>query len=340
MAETSSMARDIDCLICGTCVADILVRPVGLNEPIGGGRLLHVDPIEVVTGGIVCNTGVGLARLGGSVAAASLVGRDPWADVIRSRLTAEGIDTAPLIAHDTLGTSTTAVLIDPGGERSFAHHVGAPSAINLAFIERLAGYLARSHWALFGYLGLLPGLEADLGPAMAAAKQAGCLVALETGGSGGTLAQLAPALPHVDLYVPSLDEAVHQTGLADPSAIIACYRDHGATGIVGVKLGTKGALLTPPTGAAAPHREIMVPCVTPPGPVVDTTGAGDAFLAGLLAGLLREMPLADAGLVAAANAACCVTGYGATAALRSFDATWQLASSTSSELGACRDNSR
>jgi sugar/nucleoside kinase (ribokinase family) len=124
------------------------------------------------------------------------------------------------------------------------------------------------------------------------------------------------------------------------SVIIACYRDHGATGIVGVKLGTKGALLTPPTGAAAPHREIMVPCVTPPGPVVDTTGAGDAFLAGLLAGLLREMPLADAGLVAAANAACCVTGYGATAALRSFDATWQLASSTSSELGACRDNSR
>ena len=312
--------RDIDCLICGTCVADILVRPVPLTEPIGGGRLIHVDPIEVVTGGIVCNTGVGMARLGMQVAAASLVGNDPWSDVIRGKLAAEGIDTGPLVGHASLGTSTTAVLIDPGGERSFAHHGGAPYAIDLAFVEALKTPLARSRWALFGYLGLLPGLEPQLGDALAVAKQSGCLVALETGGSGGTLEQLIPALPHVDLYVPSLDEAIHQTGLTDPQAILACYRDHGATGIVGVKLGTAGALLSDARGS-----HINVPCITPPGAVVDTTGAGDAFLAGLLTGLLREMPLADAGLVAAANAACCVTGYGATAALRDFEATWLLA---------------
>lgn len=312
--------RDIDCLVCGTCVADILVRPVTLGEPIGGGRLIHVDPIEVVTGGIVCNTGIGLARLGGRVAAASLVGRDPWGDVIRSRLAAEGIDTRPLTTHDSLGTSTTAVLIDPGGERSFAHHGGAPSAIDTAFITSLRPHLTRSRWALFGYVGLLPGLEPVLGTAMQEAKAAGCLVALETGGSGGTLDQVTPALPHLDLYVPSLDEAVHQTGLSDPRAIIACYRDHGAAGIVGVKLGTRGALLSEQTGA-----EVMIPCLEAPGAVVDTTGAGDAFLAGLITGLLRSMPLAEAGLLAAATAACCVTGYGATAALRDFEATWQLA---------------
>jgi sugar/nucleoside kinase (ribokinase family) len=322
-------SRDTDCLICGTCVADILVRPVPLTEPIGGGRLIHVDPIEVVTGGVVCNTGVGMARLGMRVAAASLVGDDPWGGVIRSKLSAEGIDTGPLTAHGSLGTSTTAVLIDPGGERSFAHPVGAPSAIDLAFIESLSDSLSRSRWALFGYLGLLPGLEPQLGEAMAAAKRAGCSVALETGGSGGTLEQLAPALPHIDLYVPSLDEAVHQTGLRDPREIIACYRDHGAAGIVGVKLGTQGALLAPPAQAGPTESVVAVPCLTPPGPVVDTTGAGDAFLAGLLTGLLKEMSLADAGLLAAANAARCVTGYGATAALRDFEATWALASTGS-----------
>ena len=53
-------------------VADILVRPVPLAQPVGGGRLLHVDPIEVTTGGIVCNTGIGLARLGLTVAAAGM----------------------------------------------------------------------------------------------------------------------------------------------------------------------------------------------------------------------------------------------------------------------------
>jgi sugar/nucleoside kinase (ribokinase family) len=316
-------SRDIDCLVCGTCVADILVRPVGLNQPIGGGRLIHVDPIDVVTGGIVCNTGIGLARLGGSVAAASLVGHDPWAEVIRNRLSTEGIDTSPLTAHDTLGTSTTAVLIDPGGERSFAHHGGAPYALDLSFIDGLQRHFVRSRWAVIGYLGLLPGLEPDLGAAVERAQQAGCLVALETGGAGGTLEQLTPALPHLDLYVPSLDEAVHQTGLTDPHAIIRRYRELGARGIVGVKLGTKGAVLTAADGDE--QKQVTIPCIVPPSPVVDTTGAGDAFLAGLLTGLLREMPLRQAGLLAAANAAYCVTGYGATAALRDFETTMALA---------------
>jgi sugar/nucleoside kinase (ribokinase family) len=326
----TSPPRDIDCLICGTCVADILVRPVPLTEPIGGGRLIHVDPVDVVTGGVVCNTGVGMARLGMRVAAASLVGSDPWADVIRGKLAAERIETSLLTSHSSLGTSTTAVLIDPVGERSFAHHGGAPYAIDLAFVEGLAESLRRSRWTLVGYLGLLPGLEPQLGEALAFAKSTGCMVALETGGSGGTLEQLTPALPHVDLYVPSLDEAIHQTGLTDPREIIACYRNHGASGVVGVKLGTDGALLTEPLGSGQAAIEISVPCVTPPGPVVDTTGAGDSFLAGLLTGLLREMSLGDAGLLAAANAACCVTGYGATAALRSFADTWHLAAADAS----------
>jgi sugar/nucleoside kinase (ribokinase family) len=83
-----------DCAVVGTCVADILVRPVALATPVGGGRLFHVDPIEVTSGGVVCNTGLGLARLGLSVAAASLVGDDPWGNLIRERLRAGGVDTA------------------------------------------------------------------------------------------------------------------------------------------------------------------------------------------------------------------------------------------------------
>ena len=313
-------ASSTDCIVCGTCVADILVKPVGLTAPIGGGRLFHVDPIDVTTGGIVCNSGIAMRRLGLRVAGASLVGDDLWGDVVRSRLAAEGIGTAALESQSTLATSTTAVLIDPSGERSFAHHVGAPQAIDLAFIRRQSAHFAASRLALVGYFGLLPALEPVLADALAAVKATGCQVALETGGSGGSLAELAPALAHVDLYVPSLDEAIHQTGLSDPREIIACYRRHGAGGIVGVKLGSRGTLLSRSAGEV-----LEIPCLPAPGPVADTTGAGDSFLAGLITGILRGMPLATAGRLGAATAACCVTGVGATAGLRSFEDTLAIA---------------
>ena len=316
----SASGKTGDCIVCGTCVADILVRPVDLTAPIGGGRLFHVEPIEVTTGGIVCNTGTGLRRLEMDVAAASLIGDDLWGRVIRDRLTAEGIDAGAVEVHGSLATSTTAVLIEGGGERSFAHHVGAPQALDLAYVRRQAGAFARHRVAIIGYFGLLPALEPALADALDVIRSSGCRVALETGGSGGTLAALAPALPLVDFYVPSLDEARHQTALDDPREIVACYRSHGAAGLVGVKLGSRGVLLSPASG-----EFVEIPCIPAPGPVADTTGAGDAFLAGLFAGILRDMPIRDAGLLGAANAACCVTGLGATAGLRSFAETRRLA---------------
>ena len=58
---------------------------------------------------------------------------------------------------------------------------------------------------------------------------------------------------------------------------------------------------------------------------MDTTGAGDSYYAGLLTGMLRGMPVEQAGRLAAATGACCVTGYGATAGLRGFAETARLA---------------
>jgi sugar/nucleoside kinase (ribokinase family) len=320
LAASGRSPRAVDVAVVGTVVADILVRPVPLGVLIGAGRLFHVDPIEVTTGGIVCNTGIGLARLGLTVAGAGIVGADPWGELIRGRLAAAGLDVVAVEMLPTAATSTTAVLIDPTGERSFAHHVGACGAVDLAYLRRQARHLAQAGWVVVGYAGLLPGLEPNLGAAAALLRSAGCRLALETGGAGGRLADVAAALPHLDLYVPSLAEAAAQTGCDEPREIIACYRSLGARGIVGVKSGSLGTLLSP-----LPGEFLEVPCLPPPGPVADTTGAGDAFLAGLLAGLIRGMPPAEAGLVGAANAACCVTGVGATAGLRSFAETLAVA---------------
>jgi len=57
---------------------------------------------------------------------------------------------------------------------------------------------------------------------------------------------LAKALPWLDIFVPSLDEARNVTGEESPEKIIARFRAAGAPGILGVKLGKEGCLLNAP----------------------------------------------------------------------------------------------
>ena len=115
-------------------------------------------------------------------------------------------------------------------------------------------------------------------------------------------------------------EAQRQTGVSDPREIIAVYRRCGAAGLVGVKLGSRGVLLSPRAG-----EFVEVGVCRPPGDVLDTTGAGDCFYAGLAAGLLKDLPIEEAGRLGAATAACCVTALGGYAGTRDYEFTARLA---------------
>lgn len=312
--------KNLDCIVCGSCVVDILVKPVSLNAPIGAGKLVVVEPIQLAIGGIVSNSGAAMARLGMKAAAFSYVGDDDWSPLLRRRYEHEGIDTSHLLTHPTGATSTTAVVIEATGERSFLHCVGAPKLMDKrTYLDNLPLF-ARSRMMLLGYYSLLPNLQSDLPEVLAAIRKTGCQTAMDAAGEGGGLEPLDRILPELDVYVPSYDEALHQTGEKDPRKILEIFRKLGAPGLLGVKLGSKGALLSPKAGE---YLDISV--VKPPGAVVDTTGAGDSFYAGLLTGLLRGLSVEQAGRLAAATGACCVTGIGATAGLRDYDFTAKLA---------------
>jgi sugar/nucleoside kinase (ribokinase family) len=211
-------------------------------------------------------------------------------------------------------------LIDAAGERSFVHYAGAPRLLDRAALLGQLDLFARSRAMLIGYYPLMTMLQNELPEVLSAIRATGCLTALDASGDGGTMEPLARILPQLDFYVPSAAEAAHQTGEAKPQAMIDVFRAAGATGFVGIKLGGRGALVSP-----RPDELIEVAAVPPPGPVVDTTGAGDCFYGGLLAGLLRGLAPGDAARLAAAAGACCVTGLGATTAIRNYEETARLA---------------
>jgi len=314
------MNKKFDCVVVGSCVVDVLARPVPLSQAIGAGRLIESEPLALTTGGIVSNSGIALARLGMRVAAFTYVGSDEWADVIRHRYAAEGIDTSALVTYEGGATSTTAVLIDPSGERTFVHCVGAPRLLDAQAMLSKLDLFAQSRAMLLGYYPLMTRLQSDLPEVLAAIQKTGCLTAMDSAGDGGTMDPLARILPHLDFFVPNESEAANQTGRREPREMIAAFREAGAKGWVGIKLGARGALLSP-----KPGEFVDVAVVKAPGNVVDTTGAGDSFYAGLLAGVLRGMTPAAAGQLAAATGACCVTGLGGSSAIRNYNETAKLA---------------
>lgn len=200
------------------------------------------------------------------------------------------------------------------------HYAGAPRLLDKQALLGRLDLFARSRAMLIGYYPLMTRLQDDLSEVLAAIRSVGCLTAMDAAGDGGTMEPLARILPHLDFYVPNENEAAHQTGCAKPQAMIDAFRDAGATGLLGIKRGERGAVISP-----RPGELFEVLAVAPPGPVIDTTGAGDCFFGGLLAGILRGMSPAAAAKLAAAAGACCVTGLGATSAIRGFDDTARLA---------------
>ena len=234
-------------------------------------------------------------------------------------LSAVGVDTSHLLRNGE-DTSATAVLVAEDGEHTFGYFGGASHRLDRGVMLDNLTLFARSKFALFGYYALMPELEEDLPEVLSRIRGTGCRTALDAGGGGGGMQPLDRILPHLDLYVPSLEEAVSQTGLQEPKAIIEAFRRHSENCLLGVKLGSRGALLSP-----APGEWIEVQPVAPPSPIVDTTGAGDCFYAGLITGLARGLDVAEAGRLGAAAGACAVTAMGAVAGLRDLETTLALA---------------
>ena len=102
--------------------------------------------------------------------------------------------------------------------------------------------------------------------------------------------------------------------------MIRVFRKFAPNALLGVKLGAAGALLSP-----SAEQWIEVAPLRPPAAVVDTTGAGDCFYAGLLTALNLHWTVEEAGRLAAAAGAYSVTARGATVGLPDFDELRRMA---------------
>ncbi|NQU11441.1 carbohydrate kinase family protein [bacterium] len=290
-------------VICaGIVVADTFCGP--LQQLPAPGELLAVDRLPGKAGGCAANVAIDLVKQGVSAAIAGGVGDDAEADALRACLAQAGVDSGGLVRQAGCPTSKTVILLVEGEDRRFIHAFGANARFAVADIPRDAIAAARVFY--FGGLFAMPGIDfAELGELLQFCRARGVITVLDVvvprqaPGAG----KLARVLPHTDWFVPNDDEARHLTGETNPENQIGALRAMGAREVI-ITCGSRGAV--------AARGQDRWQCGVYPATVVDPSGAGDAYAAGIVTGLARAWEMARLLQYAAALGASSVRAIGTT----------------------------
>lgn len=308
-----SHSKHLDVIVAGLALTDIIGRPVDLKNLPKRGALKLIDSITLTTGGNVSNVGIDLAKLGFKVGAITRVGNDSLGKFVTQHYRTFGIDTEGVTVDTRAQTSATMVNVDKTGERTFLHTRGCMKKFRAADILSRMPLLQKARILAVGYLGLLPETEKEFGRLFRSVKESTSLkIFLDSAASPRvTPRALRGFLPFVDFFIPSHEEAILITGRKTPEAIVEYLKREGAPHVVGVKLGSRGCYVSDG------HRTAYVKAQKVKN-VVDATGAGDAFVAGFIAGTLKGMDALESACVANAVAASCVSAVGASTAIKAL----------------------
>jgi len=273
-------------VVCaGILVADLFVPP--LERLPAGGDLVVTEDFLVQPGGCAANTAISLAKLGVSVSVVGKVGQDLFGDAVERDLQKSGVRTDALCRSSTHGTSKTVILPVIGEDRRYIHTIGANADFSVEDIS-IPLALQAQVFALGGYC-VLPRLDPQRIAALLDNLRANGVrtmldVVVPASTSHPTLDDLRPILPFIDVFMPNIEEAAILTGEADPRKQAELFLQAGcATAII-----TKGE-----NGALLMNGQETLEAPAFPVEVVDVSGAGDAFVAGFIVGLLEQWTMAD-----------------------------------------------
>jgi sugar/nucleoside kinase (ribokinase family) len=275
---------DVDILVIGEINPDVVVRDAD-PRPAFGQVERYVDQIDLVIGSSAAIFACGAARLGLRVAFVGVVGGDAFGRFMLEAMAGRGVDVAACRVE--LGVPTGAsVILSSAADRAILTARGTVPLVRAGDVP--PGLLGRARHVHVGSYFLLDALRPDLPALFAAARAGGATTSLDCNWdpAGTWDGGLRATLAETDVFLPNEAEATRITGIADTGAAAAALAAWGPR-IVAVKRGAAGALAVTADGErwdAAP-----LPVV-----VADTTGAGDSFDAGFLAGLLTGRPVSDA----------------------------------------------
>jgi len=302
------------------------------------GKLLQTGKLSVSLGGVVPNTGLGMRKFGKNVNLMGLVGNDMLGDIVVEKLREHG-EVSGIRRIDKAGTAYGIVLAPPGTDRMFLEYPGCNALLTADMVD--LGTVTQSRLFHFGYPPLMERMfengGAELVRLLKHVHDLGVAVSLDMSlpdpdspaGKADWRGILATCLPHVDVFVPSIEEILFMMA-PNEYANIRSQSDDGdiidhvppdlynflgdailnyGVKILLVKAGHKGAYLrTGDVGDLNARTALSLPCgnwsrrdawIPPfsvdPSRVRNACGAGDCAVAGFLAAILEGVEIEAAG---------------------------------------------
>lgn len=285
-------------VVVGSLNMDLVARAQRLPR---AGETLAGDSFFTVPGGKGANQAVAVARLGASVAMVGNVGDDAYGQQLRQALESEGIDCRAVGVCEGVSSGVALITVDAASQNAIVIIAGGNGLLTPAAVQRFDSLLRNAEIIICQ----LEVPMATVAWTLARGRELGKTVILNPAPATGPLP--ASWLVQVDYLTPNESEAQALTGL--PVTDIDSARSAGerllamGAGKVIVTLGAQGALFVAPEGS----RHFPAPVVQP----LDTTAAGDTFIGGFAAGLVRGLEEDEAIAFGQRAAALSVTRAGA-----------------------------
>lgn len=306
------MAR-FDAVFVGLTILDVAGRPVEA-VPEGGG-VAFIDEIRMNPAGTAAGAVMNAAKLGLRTASVACVGDDSMGDFIIDAYGRMNIDCSMMQRTTASRTSATILPIRPNGERPALHSRGASDDLFVPDDE--FDEVCDARYLHHGGTGLLDSMDrGQSAKLLAHAKGKGLVTTFDLiAPSDQTMGLLTDLLPHVDYFMPSMEEAAFLSGQSDPEAIAKTFMERGANACI-FKWGENGSYIrTQDRGFRVPAFKVDVS---------DTTGCGDSYCGGFIAGLAMGYDLEEAARLGTAVSGLVATGLGSDAGVVDLETTRQF----------------
>ncbi len=262
------------------------------------GAKLNVENIVFSTGGGATNAAVTFARQGLESSFVGRIGNDIAGDAVLRELDGEHIDTSQVIHDEALGTQYSTVLLTDTGERTILIYRGAAHGHKASDYEALD--LSIYDWL---YISSFGGAFEALDVIFEHAKAAGVKIAFNPGQAElDKPDQLRGLLEDVEVLIVNKDEAALIVEGGSSEELVRHLQHYVSVAVVSD--GANGVI-------ASDGKTVVTGGMYEDVPVVDRTGAGDAFGSGFVSALAREQSLKYAVTIASANSTSVVTKIGA-----------------------------